>query len=120
MWAHAQADGVPSRWKQEPQLGCTAMKGAITGVVAAGEQGLEQVEGVMMGRGAERRPGVLAGGGQRLFGDDHAMPSRHQIIEQMMPFVEQEFARGIPRTRITRHILGLFHGQPGAKAWCFF
>ncbi|HXK55697.1 MAG TPA: tRNA dihydrouridine(20/20a) synthase DusA, partial [Gammaproteobacteria bacterium] len=40
-----------------------------------------------------------------------------QFIAQLLPFVELELAAGVPLNRITRHILGLFHGQPGARAW---
>ncbi len=83
----------------------------------AAEQQLQHLDGVMIGREAYQNPWLLAEADRRLFGDGHPIPSRHQIIEQLMPFVEQEFTRGIPINRITRHILGLFQGQPGAKAW---
>lgn len=83
----------------------------------AAEQQLQHLDGVMIGREAYQNPWILAAVDSRLFGDDHPIPSRHQIIEQLMPFVHQEFARGTPISRITRHILGLFQGQPGARAW---
>ncbi len=107
---------IVQRLKQElPHLEIV-INGGIKTLVAA-EQQLQHLDGVMIGREAYHNPWLLAEADQRLFGDDHPIPSRHQIIEQMMPFVEQEFARGIPINRITRHILGLFQGQPGAKAW---
>ncbi len=107
---------IVQRLKRElPQLEII-INGGIKSLDAA-EQQLQHLDGVMIGREAYHNPWLLAEADQRLFGDEHPIPSRHQIIEQMMPFVEQEFARGIPINRITRHILGLFQGQPGAKAW---
>ncbi|MES9901520.1 MAG: tRNA dihydrouridine(20/20a) synthase DusA, partial [Sedimenticola sp.] len=81
------------------------------------ERYLERVDGVMIGREAYHNPWILLEADRRLYGDDHPLPSRHQLIEQLMPFVEREFAAGIQISKITRHILGLFNGQPGARAW---
>ncbi len=81
------------------------------------EQQLQLLDGVMIGREAYQNPWILAEADRRLFGDDHPIPTKHQIIEQLMPFVLQEYAQGTPISRITRHILGLFQGCPGAKAW---
>ncbi len=78
---------------------------------------LEHVDGVMIGREAYQNPWILAEADKLVFGDVHPIPSRHEIIEQLIPFVQREFAQGTPINRITRHILGLFQGQPGAKAW---
>jgi len=39
------------------------------------------------------------------------------VLEQLMPFVEHELGQGVRLHQITRHILGLFQGQPGARAW---
>ncbi|HID46242.1 MAG TPA: tRNA dihydrouridine(20/20a) synthase DusA [Chromatiaceae bacterium] len=81
------------------------------------EQQLKQVDGVMIGREAYHNPWMLAEADRRIFGMDCQPGTRHQIIEALLPLVEKECARGIPLKRITRHILGLFHGQPGAKKW---
>ena len=54
---------------------------------------------------------------RRIFGDEHDITSRHDILQRLIPFVEREQASGTPIGRITRHILGLFQGQPGARAW---
>ncbi|MES9961192.1 MAG: tRNA dihydrouridine(20/20a) synthase DusA [Sedimenticola sp.] len=81
------------------------------------EEHLQQVDGVMIGREAYHNPWILAETDRRLYGDDHPLPSRHEIIERLIPFIEQEQAAGTPVSRITRHILGLFNGQPGARAW---
>ncbi len=92
------------------------INGGITTLDAAKEQ-LQHLDGVMIGREAYQNPWMLAQADRMIFGDDHPIPSRHEIIERFMPFVEEEFAQGTPIGRITRHILGLFQGQPGAKAW---
>ncbi len=78
---------------------------------------LAQVDGVMMGREAYHNPYVLADVDRRLFGDDHAVPTREDIVEQMLPYIERELAMGTRLHSITRHMLGLYHGQPGARAF---
>ncbi|MEJ1354769.1 MAG: tRNA-dihydrouridine synthase, partial [Candidatus Sedimenticola sp. (ex Thyasira tokunagai)] len=81
------------------------------------ERHLERVDGVMIGREAYHNPWILLEADRQLYGNNHPLPSRHQLIEQLMPFVEREFAAGVQISKITRHILGLFNGQPGARAW---
>ena len=78
---------------------------------------LKHVDGVMIGRAAYHEPYILAEVDKRLFGDDHLIPSRHEIIRQMLPYIEQRMMDGRPLKSITRHLLGLFQGLPGAKAW---
>jgi tRNA-dihydrouridine synthase A len=78
---------------------------------------LQQVDGVMIGRQAYQYPWSLREADRRIFGDDHPLPTRHEVVERLLPFVEAEFSRGTPVGRITRHILGLFNGRPGARAW---
>lgn len=108
--------GIVHRLKSDfPQLEII-INGGIKSLGMA-EQQLQQLDGVMIGREAYHNPWILAEADRRLFGDDHPIPNRHQIIELLMPFVQREYASGTPISRITRHILGLFHGQPGAKAW---
>lgn len=92
------------------------INGGIKTLDAAEEQ-LQLLDGVMIGREAYQNPWLLADADSRLFGDDHPVPSRQQIIEQLMPYVQREFSRGNSISQITRHILGLFQGQPGARAW---
>ena len=94
------------------------INGGITSLEMC-EQQLKSVDGVMIGREAYHNPWMLAEADRRLFQDSSATvaTSRHDIVRRMLPFVENELARGTPLGRITRHMLGLFHGRPGARAW---
>ncbi|WP_428604481.1 tRNA dihydrouridine(20/20a) synthase DusA [Sedimenticola sp.] len=92
------------------------INGGIATLDQAAQQ-LQQVDGVMIGREAYQNPWILAEADRRLYGDDHPIPSRHEIVEQLMPFAERSHAEGAPVNRISRHILGLFQGQPRARAW---
>ena len=78
---------------------------------------LGQVDGVMIGREAYHNPWILAEADRRVFGDDHPLPERADVIEQLMPFVEAEVAAGVPLKHIARHLLGLYQGLPGARSW---
>jgi tRNA-dihydrouridine synthase A len=91
------------------------INGGITTIEQV-ETALEHVDGVMIGREAYHNPYFLAELEAR-FGTGQAPPERHDIVRQMLPYVEAELARGIRLTSITRHMLGLFAGQPGARAW---
>ena len=82
------------------------------------EQQLQAVDGVMIGRAADSDPYLLAEADHRLFGDNSCpVPSRHEVVTLMFPYVEEWLARGEPLHRITRHMLGLFSGQAGARSW---
>ena len=98
-----------------PQLEIT-INGGIKTLDQAEEQ-LKQVDGVMIGREAYHNPWILAEADQRLYGDDHPIPTRHEVIERLLPFVELELSQGTRLQQITRHILGIFQGMPGARAW---
>ena len=78
---------------------------------------LELVDGVMIGRAAYHNPYLLADIDRRYAGDLDPPPGRHQIIEGLLPYIELELSRGTRLHQITRHILGLFQGRPGARAW---
>lgn len=104
------------RIKQEfPRLEII-INGGIASLDQAEEQ-LRHVDGVMIGREAYQNPWILAEADRRLYGDEHPIPTRHEIIEQLIPFAERAHAAGTPVNRISRHILGLFQGQPRARAW---
>jgi len=81
------------------------------------EKHLRHVDGVMLGRSAYQNPYILAQVDALYYGSDAPAPDRHEIVERLLPYVERKLSRGIPLNRITRHILGLFQGCPGARAW---
>ncbi|MEJ2426288.1 MAG: tRNA dihydrouridine(20/20a) synthase DusA [Candidatus Thiodiazotropha sp.] len=78
---------------------------------------LDRVDGVMIGREAYQNPWLLADVDRLLFGSRVTPMSRHQVIEALIPFVDREMRAGTPLNRMTRHFLGLFQGQPGARKW---
>ncbi|MBV1934543.1 MAG: tRNA dihydrouridine(20/20a) synthase DusA, partial [Parvibaculaceae bacterium] len=81
------------------------------------EKHLTHVDGVMMGRAAYETPYVLSQVDQRLFGSTAPVLTRHEIIERFLPYIEERLSQGVPLHAMTRHILGLFHGEKGARAW---
>ena len=78
---------------------------------------LARVDGVMIGREAYQNPYVLAEWEHALLGGAAPAPSRFEVVERLLPYVERELAAGTPLRAITRHVLGLFNGLPGARAW---
>jgi tRNA-dihydrouridine synthase A len=85
--------------------------------LAEAETHLEQVDGVMLGREVYHNPWRLAEVDRRCYGDGHPIPDRVAIVHAMLPYLEDQLARGVFLKHITRHMLGLFQGQPGARAW---
>ena len=92
------------------------INGGITTLDAA-EAHLRRVDGVMMGREAYHNPWILAEVDRRLYGDPDRGPSRPEVVDRLVTYLQREAARGTPPKRITRHILGLYRGQPGSRAW---
>lgn len=81
------------------------------------EELLTHVDGVMLGREVYHNPYLLAEVDNRLFGDTHPVKSRHDVVLDMLPYIEQQLATGTRLHCIARHMLGLFHGVDGARAW---
>jgi tRNA-dihydrouridine synthase A len=81
------------------------------------EEELRQVDGVMIGRAAYETPYMLAEADRRIFGEQRPVLSRREIVEAFIPYVRGELAAGTHLRHMTRHILGLFQGLPGARAW---
>ena len=101
------------RLKQDrPQLTIEINGGIKT--FAETQAHLLHVDGVMIGREAYHNPYLLAEMGQ-LWNVD--MPNRFEIMQQIMPYIQQRVAEGAPLSIITRHILGLFQNLPGARKW---
>ncbi len=75
------------------------------------------LDGVMIGREAYQNPWMLARADRLIFGGPAPIPSRLEVLERFLPYVERGLAAGVRLNAMTRHILGLFQGQPGARAW---
>ena len=78
---------------------------------------LEMVDGVMLGRAAYQTPYLLADVDRRLYGAATAKPTRRQVIEAMLPYIERHIASGGRLNNVVRHMLGLYHGEAGARAF---
>jgi tRNA-dihydrouridine synthase A len=91
------------------------LNGGIDSLDEAAAQ-LDHVDGVMIGRAAYHTPGILAEVDRRFFGGS-ADPEAEQVVQEMLPYIARELARGTRLSHITRHMLGLFHGHAGARAW---
>ncbi len=90
------------------------LNGCIVEVDAALEY-LDKVHGVMLGRAAYQNPWILAELGERL--GHRVAESRRQVVESMVAYAGGHLSRGGRLQQIARHMLGLFHGQPGARRW---
>ncbi|MFO7639828.1 MAG: tRNA dihydrouridine(20/20a) synthase DusA [Candidatus Competibacteraceae bacterium] len=80
-------------------------------------EALRQVDGAMIGRAAYENPYLLAEADRRFFGSDELPKTRFQVVQDFFPYAEAELRAGTPLQAMTRHLLGLFHGVPGARAW---
>ncbi len=80
---------------------------------------LEHVDGVMIGRAAYHTPWLLADADSRFYDDSTTHPHRSKVIESMMPYIEKQLglfgAKGLKMNSITRHMLGIMTGLPGAR-----
>jgi len=105
------------RLKQDFPTLQIVLNGGITTLDQAEDVLGNGVDGVMVGREAYHNPYILAEVDRRLFGASAEVITRAEIIEKLLPYIEQQRAEGVRLHSITRHILGLFHGEPGARSW---
>ncbi len=89
------------------------------GITTAGHvrQHLKFVDGAMIGREAYQNPYFLASMDQMFYGDTRPVAARGEILERFCEYVDDQLRVGMPLVGMTRHIQGLFHGMPGARAW---
>ncbi|MFV0294777.1 MAG: tRNA dihydrouridine(20/20a) synthase DusA [Hyphomicrobiaceae bacterium] len=92
------------------------INGGITDLPSARAQ-LAHVDGVMLGRAAYQTPWILAGVDEAIFGEGPTSITRHGVLERLRPYVKAHLAAGGRLNNVTRHILGLYHGQPRARAF---
>ncbi|MGE0743492.1 MAG: tRNA dihydrouridine(20/20a) synthase DusA, partial [Hyphomonadaceae bacterium] len=75
------------------------------------------LDGAMLGRAAYQNPAILLDVDPRVFGVAAPASSRHAAVEAYIPYIERKLAAGAPLHAMTRHMLGLFNGLPGGRAW---
>ncbi len=93
------------------------INGAIKTLDAALEH-LQQVDGVMLGREPYQNPFVLEKVDELIFGQCvSTTPTRLSVLRQTYPYIETQLQQGIPLSRMIRHIIGLYRGEPGARQW---
>lgn len=78
---------------------------------------LQSVDAVMIGRAAYDNPYLFATADSEFYGETTTPLSRHEVVEAMYPYIEKWTAKGFKLNKITRHMLQLFAGQPGSRAW---
>jgi tRNA-dihydrouridine synthase A len=99
--------------RERPQLRIV-LNGGLTDVAGTLSH-LPAVDGVMLGRIAYHEPYRLHELHAALFGG--AVESREAVLRRWLPYVDAQLARGVALKHMTRHVLGLFHGQPGGRAF---
>jgi tRNA-dihydrouridine synthase A len=101
--------------RERPEL-TIVINGGVASLDEA-EAHLEHVDGVMLGRAAYHTPGLLGEVDARIFGAGDGDVAAAEAVERYRRYVARELAVGTHLAAMTRHMLGLFHGAPGARAW---
>ena len=91
------------------------INGGITTTIQIKDH-LKKVDGVMLGRSVYHSPYFLSDIEKEIFDNDN-VPSRQEVIEQLLPYIKDETKKGTRLNQIMRHTLGLFHGQTGSSFW---
>ena len=79
---------------------------------------LRKVDGVMLGRSPYQNPFMLQHVDQIIFGNQTCRaPTRLSILRRFYPYLESQLQQGMPLSRMIRHIIGLYRGEPGARQW---
>ena len=104
------------RVKREFPSLTVVVNGGLRTVPQVAEQ-LEHADGVMLGREAYHNPYLLPALHRAIHADGFEMPDAEEIVRRMRGYAEREVARGTPLRSVTRHMLGLFNGRSGARAW---
>jgi tRNA-dihydrouridine synthase A len=92
------------------------INGGITSLDEA-EHHLQHVDGVMIGRAAYHQPALLRDVDQRFYGAEEEPEDLHEIVRKMYPIIKAHLRAGGRLHQITRHMIGLFHGAPGARRY---
>ena len=108
-------DDVHRLKRDFPQLSIE-INGGFTNLEQVKAQ-LQSVDAVMIGRAIYDHPYLLALADREIYGETTPIPSRRQILTAMLPYIDTWIDRGWRLNSITRHMLQLFHGQPGSRSW---
>jgi tRNA-dihydrouridine synthase A len=92
------------------------INGGIAGLTEA-KAHLDFVDGVMLGRAAYQEPWRLLSADPKLFGEAAPQATMKDVLEAMVPYIEDQLAQGTRLHSVTRHFVGAFHGVPGARAF---
>jgi tRNA-dihydrouridine synthase A len=97
--------------RENPQL-TVVVNGGIANLEEA-ERHLAHVDGVMLGRAAYHDPAILLDVDARFFGGGRR--TMEEALEDFIQYIERELALGVPLNTMTKHMLGLYNGQPGGR-----
>jgi len=104
------------RLKAERPALTVVINGGI-GSLDEAEQHLAHVDGVMLGRAAYHEPGLLGEADRRIFGAGPGDVSAEAAVARYRPYVARQLEAGVNLAPLIKPMLGLFHGQPGARSW---
>ncbi|MBW0149869.1 MAG: tRNA dihydrouridine(20/20a) synthase DusA [Phenylobacterium sp.] len=107
--------GLVYRLKRERPDLTIVLNGGVPDLNAVAAH-LEQADGVMLGRAAYHTPEILGAVDAAVFGQGEVIDSA-MAVELYRPYLAARLAEGVPLAAMSRHMLGLFHGRPGARAW---
>jgi tRNA-dihydrouridine synthase A len=108
--------GDVHRLKQEfPHL-WIEINGGFTTLEQAQQQ-LNVVDAVMIGRAAYDNPYLFAPADRLIYSEETTIPTRHEVVQAMLPYIDHWTGKGLKLNKITRHMLQLFTGQPGSRIW---
>ena len=105
------------RMLKRERPGITVVLNGGLNTLDAAEAEAAGLDGVMLGRAAYHDPGLLGAVDRRLFGEPGPDVTPETAIEAYRPYVRAALSRGVRLPAIARHMLGLFQGRPGARAW---
>ena len=109
---HARVHRLKRRLGKFPVI----LNGGVQTLDEAAEH-LRHVDGVMLGRAAYQTPEILLAVDPNFFGTQAPAASAREAVERLIPYIEAVIARGGRLHDVTRHLLGLFRGKPGARAF---
>jgi len=87
------------------------------GTLESARDEMQNLEGVMLGRAAYHMPWLLADVDSSFFHMPNLVTNRVEAVINMLPYIEKQLRQGVWLSKMTRHMLGLFHGQPGGRHW---